>query len=301
MTGTKNPWFKFFPSDWRADQALRMCSVAARGLWLELMCIMHEAEPYGHLVVNGHPVTDTQIASLTGVPLVEVEALLIELESAGVFSRNRNRVIYSRRMTRDERKRKDGRKSAETGTLPTSRRGRQSAEKTAQNKPPSRVDRGVDEKPPPDPYARSHMPDIEYSGNRGDKSSAPAREVDGRTPQPSTPATQSRIPDDDRVRHETVMKVRSLRFVDKASAPNLVQDLVDHGADPLALMRCAGECSVGNLTIDDFKNRARALLPDEIQSAIKTNEEASHVQRARPVHDPIAAAANAARARHRGT
>ena len=60
----KRPWFKFYPSDWRADQALRSCSVAARGLWIECMCIMHEADPYGHLVVNGRPVTDTLLARL---------------------------------------------------------------------------------------------------------------------------------------------------------------------------------------------------------------------------------------------
>ena len=150
--------------------------------------------------------------------------------------------------------------------------------------------------------------------DRGSTSSAPARdqkppsqENDGVgiaevTPsQQSTPATQDRTPDEDRIRHETVMKVRSLRYVDKASAPNLVKDLVDHGADPRDLMRCAGECSVGNLTIDDFKAKARALLPAEIQSAINTNQEASHAQRAKPVHDPIAAAADAARRRASGT
>lgn len=150
--------------------------------------------------------------------------------------------------------------------------------------------------------------------DRGSTSSAPARDQKGPPQendgvgiadvipeQPPTPATQDRIPDEDRIRHETVMKVRSLRYVDKASAPNLVQDLLDHGAEPVALMRCAGECSIGNLTVDDFKAKARALLPAEIQSAITTNQEASHAQRAKPVHDPIAAAADAVRRRASGT
>jgi hypothetical protein len=44
---------KFYPSDWRSDPMLRLCSLAARGLWMEMMCLMHEAEPYGSLLVNG--------------------------------------------------------------------------------------------------------------------------------------------------------------------------------------------------------------------------------------------------------
>ena len=54
------PWMKFYPSDWRADPALRMCSLGARGLWAEMMCIMHEAEPYGCLLVNGQAIGEKQ-------------------------------------------------------------------------------------------------------------------------------------------------------------------------------------------------------------------------------------------------
>lgn len=142
------PWMKFYPADWQADQALRMCSLAARGLWIECMAIMHRAEPYGHLLINGVIPTDTQLAVLVGTQPDLVPALVAELETAGVFSRNRNRVVYSRRMTRDEKKRKDGEASEKTGTLPGSRRGRQDAEKKRENLPPPGVDAGVAEQPP---------------------------------------------------------------------------------------------------------------------------------------------------------
>lgn len=104
MTEAKNHWFKFYPGDWRSDQSLRLCTAAARGLWIEMLCVMHTAKPYGHLIVNGHPLTDTQLASLSGLPLDQVTALVAELENAGVFSRNTKGVIYSRRMTRDASK-----------------------------------------------------------------------------------------------------------------------------------------------------------------------------------------------------
>jgi len=98
------PWLKFYPSDWRADPALRMCSVAARGMWMEMLCLMHEAEPRGSLLINGQPVSVKQLASLAGVSVREATALVSELEEAGVFSREDNGTIYSRRMRRDEEK-----------------------------------------------------------------------------------------------------------------------------------------------------------------------------------------------------
>lgn len=94
---------KFFPSDWRADPALRCCSLEARGLWIDMLCIMHEADPRGHLLINGQPMTERMLASLTGTDESTVSRLQTELETAGVFSRSNKGVIYSRRMTRDEK------------------------------------------------------------------------------------------------------------------------------------------------------------------------------------------------------
>jgi hypothetical protein len=93
------PWLKFYPSDWRADPALRMCSIAARGLWIEMLCIMHEAD--GSLLVNGKQLTPRQLAVLTGTTPDEVKELMVELSDAGVFSRDEHGTIYSRRMKAD--------------------------------------------------------------------------------------------------------------------------------------------------------------------------------------------------------
>lgn len=100
----KLAWAKFYFSDWRSDPCLRVCSLAARGLWMEMLGIMHEADPYGHLLINGKAPSDAQLAAVAGAPLDLVVALLVELEGAGVFSRNRAGVIYSRRMTRAVKK-----------------------------------------------------------------------------------------------------------------------------------------------------------------------------------------------------
>jgi hypothetical protein len=100
----KLPWMKFFPADWRADPALRMCSLAARGLWMEMLSIMHEADPRGSLLINGNTISAKQLASLCGATLRETIALLTELEAAGVFSRADDGTIFSRRMKRDDEK-----------------------------------------------------------------------------------------------------------------------------------------------------------------------------------------------------
>ena len=115
----KRPAFQFYPADWRKDMALQSCSVAARGLWVEMLCIAHECEPYGHLTVNGKPMTAAQIGRHTGLTERECAKLVAELEDAGVVSRTAEGVLYSRRMVRDEdlrnRRAEGGKGGAEHG------------------------------------------------------------------------------------------------------------------------------------------------------------------------------------------
>jgi len=113
-----DPWLKFYPTDWRSDPALRMCSMAARGLWIEMIALMHEAVPYGHLLVSGRSPTDAQLAVLVGAPSDQIPALLGELDAAGVFSRTREGVIYSRKMTRTAKKAAIARKNGKNGGNP---------------------------------------------------------------------------------------------------------------------------------------------------------------------------------------
>ena len=81
-----------------------MCSLAARGLWADLLAIMHGCKPYGHLAVNGRSPTAMQIASMVGMTTEdEITILLAELEANGVFSRSGDGLIYSRRQVRDHK------------------------------------------------------------------------------------------------------------------------------------------------------------------------------------------------------
>lgn len=74
----------------------------ARGLWAEMLCLMHEGNPYGYLAVNGKPMDADKIARLVGISEKEYRRLLEELVDAGVPSIAENGAVFSRRMVRDE-------------------------------------------------------------------------------------------------------------------------------------------------------------------------------------------------------
>lgn len=118
MSERRQPWMKWYPADWRADPGLRMCSFAARGLWADLLALMHEGEPYGHLTINGRVPTSRQLAVMLGGTAKEIDALIAELMDAGVPSRTDDGVIYSRRMVRDKAKQDADRANGKGGGNP---------------------------------------------------------------------------------------------------------------------------------------------------------------------------------------
>jgi len=69
---------------------------------MDMICYMHEGTPYGHLKVNLKVILPSNLATMSGATLQETEGWLYELEQAGVFSRDENGCIFSRRMIRDE-------------------------------------------------------------------------------------------------------------------------------------------------------------------------------------------------------
>lgn len=79
----------------RRDLAWRTCSIAARGLWMEIVCAMHDADYYGHLAINGNPLSSSECAIAFGVPLGQFRRLLAELERKRVMQRTERGVLYS--------------------------------------------------------------------------------------------------------------------------------------------------------------------------------------------------------------
>lgn len=101
----KLPWFKFFPSWWTSDTELSKCTPATRGVWIDLLCAMHQSGRSGEL--SG---TTDQIARLARCSTVELTQALTELQTTGtadVTFRNNNVTVINRLMKREAKDRKD--------------------------------------------------------------------------------------------------------------------------------------------------------------------------------------------------
>lgn len=98
----KSPGFWFFTGDWMKDPELRFCSLFARGLLVDLLCILFEAKEQGYASnPDGTPRTDEQIAdAVAGGSREQKLAALAELERSGVLSRDNRGVLFSRRIAR---------------------------------------------------------------------------------------------------------------------------------------------------------------------------------------------------------
>ena len=179
----KRPSFQFYPADWRKDTALQFCSLSARGLWIEMMCIAHECDSYGFLRINGRPMTAAQIGRLVGISERECMKLLDELFEAGVFSKADDASIYSRRMVRDEKLRerraeggKAGSEHGAKGGIHGAKGGRPAKGKT----PLGDGGRGVfcaDEKPPLKPPPSSSSSSSTSVDISADADIKPARDA----------------------------------------------------------------------------------------------------------------------------
>ncbi len=113
----KRPSFQWYPGDWLRSTDIRSCSVAARGLWIDMICLMHDGNPYGHLKVGDKVILPVNLAQMVGATLHETEQWLEELEKSGVFSR-KNDCIICRRMIRDEKIRESRAKGGILGGNP---------------------------------------------------------------------------------------------------------------------------------------------------------------------------------------
>jgi hypothetical protein len=115
---SKLPSFQFYPGDWMKDPELRLCSMFARGLLVDLLCIMFEAKHRGRLVLadDATPWTDLQIVdAVTGGDREEKLTALRDLLQNGVLKRDEQGIVYSKRLLADETLRRERSKAGSKG------------------------------------------------------------------------------------------------------------------------------------------------------------------------------------------
>lgn len=194
VTDMRRPSFQFYPGDWQRDTALRLCSIGARGCWVEMLCIMHQAEPYGYLMHEGKALGARQVASLIGggATAKQVQEWLDELEAEGVFARTEDDCIFSRRMVRDEQTREaranGGKGGAEHGVKGAEhgKKGGRPKTERGDKKPPLKPPFDGEENPPlKPPPSSSSSSSIKTSSEPSGSGAADA----GPTPPPAAGMT----------------------------------------------------------------------------------------------------------------
>lgn len=94
----KRPSFQFYPADWMSDLKLRRCSPAARGVWMDILCALHDSDDgYGLL---RWPLKD--IASTVGASLSHVRELVEKGVLRGSDSMLDEPMVYTPRHGRKD-------------------------------------------------------------------------------------------------------------------------------------------------------------------------------------------------------
>jgi len=107
MSDAKNsgrlPAFQFYPADWRKDPGVQSLDYETRGIWWEIICLLHESDERGVLLLNGKPMPEDALCRLLGLDNQKLTTALTTLLTYGVAKRRESDgAIYSKRMVADE-------------------------------------------------------------------------------------------------------------------------------------------------------------------------------------------------------
>ena len=116
----KLPYMPFFIGDWLKDPELSLCTPATRGVWMDLLCAMHEAGRVGSL--RG---TREQLARLARCVPADLDHALTDLQATGAAcvdsDRNGIVTVTNRRMNREAKERESAalRQARHRGSKPS--------------------------------------------------------------------------------------------------------------------------------------------------------------------------------------
>lgn len=115
---TRIPSFQFYPADWLNDLKLQTCSMTAQGVLINLMCLMHQSEKYGYLIINGSKPDHKTIIKLLRTHHKTFIKCLNELLLCGALKEDENGVLYCKRMVKDHDLREKRRAAGRLGGNP---------------------------------------------------------------------------------------------------------------------------------------------------------------------------------------
>lgn len=102
----KLPHMPLYYKDWLSDANLCRCTLQAKGLWIDLLCLMWDCEERGKLASGGTPWTAEDISIAIRGPDAVITNALAELVAKNVIRQDDKGCYYNSRMVKDEEIRK---------------------------------------------------------------------------------------------------------------------------------------------------------------------------------------------------
>ena len=113
MGAGKLPAIQFYPGDWKRDAGVQSLSYHDRGVWFEILMLMHESPIRGKLMLGTKAMSNAVLAGILNLSVESITETVETLIDRGVTEFDeKTKSLISRRMLRDEEDRANGRARA---------------------------------------------------------------------------------------------------------------------------------------------------------------------------------------------
>lgn len=147
---------QWYPGDWRKDPGVQALSYEERGVWFELLMLMHDCEQRGKLILNGKPIENHRIGLMLRLTEGEISHHISQLISLGVASLcEETGALMCRRMVRDDEKRSKLSDYGKLGGNPAFKKGKDNPYHKPPHKPPHKPEDKPEDKPNISPSSSS--------------------------------------------------------------------------------------------------------------------------------------------------
>jgi hypothetical protein len=99
---SKQPYIPFYTGDWLKDANVQSLDYFEQGVWMKLLCFMHQSEKRGKLSLNGKPMNVRNISKLLGLDIEKTEYCIGELLDSGTMSVDNEGFYVCRRMVKEQ-------------------------------------------------------------------------------------------------------------------------------------------------------------------------------------------------------
>jgi hypothetical protein len=102
ISKSKSTSFEFFPSDWMTDTGIRMCSLEARGLWIDLICLMQLSDKKGFLIIGNQKINEEKLRKMFGISKKKIQVLMTELLDYNLIKVSEDGTYFCKRIVENE-------------------------------------------------------------------------------------------------------------------------------------------------------------------------------------------------------